>query len=165
VSIPARKISRAVPVPAAPHLRTLASSAHAPDVAAGGAHWIRAVRDYVDAHLGESFTLRGLAEVANVHPVHLSRAFRQHAGHTLSEYVRRRRIDRACALIRDSELTLTRVAFAVGFTEQAHFSRCFRRVVGVSPSEYRSLARGPEGAGQQTDDAGAPALAHPRAAV
>ncbi|HVE77827.1 MAG TPA: AraC family transcriptional regulator [Gemmatimonadaceae bacterium] len=110
------------------------------------AAWVGRVRDHIEAHLYERLPLVRLAAVAGVHPVQLSRGFRRGVGCTLTEYLRLRRVERACAMIRDSSLPLTRVALAVGFAEHAHFTRSFRRVTGMTPSAYRALAAPDPGA-------------------
>ena len=98
------------------------------------------VQAYLAAHLAEPFSLPSAARAAGVHPVHLSRSFRRFHGCTLTTWLRRERVLRACELIRSSDASLTRIAFSVGFTEQSHFCRSFRHVTGMTPRAYRSIA-------------------------
>jgi AraC family transcriptional regulator len=78
-----------------------------------------------------------LAAEAGVHPVYFTRAFRAAAGCTPGEYVRRIRIEWACARLRKTTAPLSDIAQSAGFADQSHFTRTFRRIVGVTPGVYR----------------------------
>src|SRR5699024_11833883 len=70
-------------------------------------------------------------------PAHFSRRFRALFGETPHRHLQRRRVERACALLRDTTLPVTDVALAVGFASLGTFSRTFTAIVGRSPSRYR----------------------------
>jgi AraC family transcriptional regulator len=89
----------------------------------------------------ENLSLTDLATQIEVHPVYLSRAFHQAFGETVSDCLRRRRIDESCHRIRATAEDLTQIAFATGFSDQAHFSRVFRHYLGMPPSEYARMVR------------------------
>jgi AraC family transcriptional regulator len=78
---------------------------------------------------------------AGVHPVSLARAFRHHYGCTVGEYIRRLRIRYACDRLLGSDDSLVEIAYAAGFSHQAHLSRTFKRTLGLSPSQFRRLRR------------------------
>jgi AraC family transcriptional regulator len=82
-----------------------------------------------------------------VHPVHLSRSFRRHFGLTLTEYVRQGRLARAMVRLSTTDDPMIEIARDVGFADQSHFTREFRRAVGDSPGGYRSRLRGRRGGG------------------
>jgi AraC-like DNA-binding protein len=67
--------------------------------------------------------------------------FRQIHGCTVGEYVRKLRINAACHDLNDSEIPLAEVALTSGFADQSHFSRVFKRQVGMTPGAFRKLAR------------------------
>ena len=101
---------------------------------------LRRAIDYIDAHLGERFMLRALATAAEVHETHLARLFKQRLGITAGDYLRRRRIARAERELRSMPGTsASTIAASLGFADLAHFSRTFRRTVGVTPTEYRRI--------------------------
>jgi AraC family transcriptional regulator len=79
-----------------------------------------------------------LCKLVGVHPMHPATAFRRYYGCTVGEYTRRRRIEFASQRIVTSDATLVELAMAAGSSDQAHFSRVFRRVTGMNPSAYRS---------------------------
>jgi len=81
-----------------------------------------------------------LAALAQVSEAHFIRTFRRTFGETPHRYLQRRRIERAMALLRDTDQPVTEVAFAVGFGSLGTFSRTFRDIVGVSPSSYRGTS-------------------------
>jgi AraC-like DNA-binding protein len=83
------------------------------------------------------FDLHALLRRWPVTPDHGSRRFRQVAGLSPQEYYQRRRIQRACALLLDPANSATRVALELGFADAAHFSRLFRRHMGLGPRDYR----------------------------
>ena len=103
----------------------------------GTPRWIKDVIDALDASL-ERPSLAELATVAGVHPVYLARAFRQHHGQTIGEYVRSRRVDRAARMLREGNKSLAEIAAAVGCADQSHLTREFRRFYGVTPAQYRT---------------------------
>ncbi|MBV8186078.1 MAG: helix-turn-helix transcriptional regulator [Alphaproteobacteria bacterium] len=98
---------------------------------------LRRVVEYVDSHLGERIMLSDLAAAAGLTRMHFAAQFRVAMGIRPHHYVLRRRIDHACALLRDPELPLVEVALAVGFQTQAHFTTVFKRYVGATPHRWR----------------------------
>jgi AraC family transcriptional regulator len=78
-----------------------------------------------------------------VHPVYLACAFRRHYRSTVGEYVRRLRVEFACRELSATRAPLAQVALAAGFADQSQFSRTFKRVVGLTPTEYRKMFRAP----------------------
>jgi len=72
-----------------------------------------------------------------VHPAHLARAFRAHFRMSMGPYVRRLRLDWAAGELARSDLPLAAVALAAGFADQSHFTRTFKRYLGVTPNVYR----------------------------
>lgn len=98
--------------------------------------WMRRVYDCLDASTQRRPSLAELAKIAGVHPVHVARTFRQTTGCTISEFIRAQRIDRAMKLLRDGSRSLADVALQCGFADQSHFSRDFKRVVGVTPAGF-----------------------------
>jgi AraC family transcriptional regulator len=102
--------------------------------------WPRLV-EYVEAHLSERIALDRAAAATGVHPTHLARTVRARTGATLGDYVRRRRIARAQAMLRlEPRRSLARVAFGLGFADHAHFSRTFKAITGLTPREFRAIA-------------------------
>jgi transcriptional regulator GlxA family with amidase domain len=94
-------------------------------------------RDTMDRHFAEPLDVRSLARVAVMSPAHFIREFKATFGEPPHRYLQRRRVERAMALLRDSERSITEVGLAVGFTSPGTFSRTFKAVVGESPTTYR----------------------------
>lgn len=99
--------------------------------------WLPAVREHLHARFQDRIRLAELAALAGVHEVHLVRAFRAHLGVTPGGYVRRLRIERACAALAGSDQPIVDLALAAGFSSQAHFTRVFHRLTGTTPAAYR----------------------------
>jgi AraC-like DNA-binding protein len=108
---------------AAEHLRDLA--------------WLRRVRDRIDREYAEPLDVEALARGAHMSAGHLSRQFRQAYGESPYGYLMTRRIERAMALLRRGDMTVTEVCFAVGCSSLGTFSSRFSELVGVPPSTYR----------------------------
>lgn len=103
-----------------------------------GGNWLPAVEACLREQWKMPPTLTELADLAQVHPSHLLRAFRHHYHVTPGEFVRRLRIEEACRRLRtDPALSLSTLARDLGFADQSHFSRTFRKIVGSSPGSYR----------------------------
>ena len=103
--------------------------------------WLRVVRDVLHDEPSRVTHLNALADTVGVHPVHLTRAFRQFYGCTPGEYLRQRRIDRACADLSDTDRSIAEIAFDTGFASPSHFATTFRRMTGMAPTAYRSQSR------------------------
>ena len=86
-------------------------------------------------------TLTEIARQVEVHPVYLARAFRHAFGETVGDCIRRRRIEAGCRLITSSELSLSEIALEAGFADQSHFTRTFKKYLGVPPTEYARIVR------------------------
>ncbi len=96
------------------------------------------IRSYVAANYATLLTREQIAADMGVTPAYVSRIFRQQSGITLWEYVNAYRIARARELLEHSDLTVTEIAFTVGFNDPAYFSRIFRKETGKSPVAYRA---------------------------
>jgi AraC family transcriptional regulator len=103
--------------------------------------WLRRARDRIHAGFRGPLLMGEIAAEAGVHPVYLARAFRRSYGCAPAEYARRLRIEAASELLARAEIPLSEVALKAGFSDQAHLSHMFRRMVGVSPGQYRQSVR------------------------
>jgi len=104
----------------------------------GLARWqSRAAIEYINANLASKLTLAEIAKVACLSQSYFSRAFKMSHGVSPWAYIILARVDRAKRLIRATREPLSQAASACGFADQAHFSRVFRRCVGVSPGIWR----------------------------
>lgn len=110
---------------------------------------LRRVRDRIDREYAEPLDVEALARGVHLSAGHLSREFRRAYGESPYSYLMTRRIERAMALLRRGDLSVTEVCFAVGFSSLGTFSTRFSELVGVSPSVFRD--------GGAVDTAGMPA--------
>ena len=107
---------------------------------------LRRVRDRMDREYARPLDVEALARGVNMSAGHLSRQFRLAYGESPYSYLMTRRIERAMALLRQGDLSVTEVCFAVGCSSLGTFSTRFTELVGMSPSSYRREAAGaPEG--------------------
>ena len=106
---------------------------------------LRRARDRMDREYAQPLDVPALARAALMSPGHFSRSFRAAFGETPYGYLMTRRIERAKALLRRGDLTVTEVCFAVGCSSLGSFSSRFTELVGESPSSYRARDHG-EGA-------------------
>ena len=98
-------------------------------------------KDRMDAASHEDWPVRRLARVSGVSEAHFSRSFKQAFGVPPHRYLLTRRIERATALLRDTELSITEIAFHTGWESLGTFGRTFRDITGESPSAIRAGAR------------------------
>jgi AraC-like DNA-binding protein len=99
--------------------------------------WLRRVRDRIDRDYAEPLDVEALARGAHMSAGHLSREFRIAFGESPYGYLMTRRIERAMALLRRGDMSVTDVCFAVGCSSLGTFSTRFAELVGVPPSAYR----------------------------
>ena len=106
---------------------------------------MRKVRDRIDREYAKPLDVEALARGVHMSAGHLSRRFRDAYGESPYSYLMTRRIERAMALLRRGDLTVTEVCFEVGCSSLGTFSTRFSELVGVSPSVYRERAANVEG--------------------
>ena len=102
---------------------------------------LRRVREHIEAHLEETISIQVLADIAGLSMFHFARAFKQSEGMTPHEYLVQCRVRRAKDLLAETDLPLSEIALASGFSDQSHCARRFREHVGVTPSSYRWSTR------------------------
>jgi transcriptional regulator GlxA family with amidase domain len=103
---------------------------------------LRRVRDRMDREYAQPLDVEALARGVNMSAGHLSRQFKLAYGESPYSYLMTRRIERAMALLRLGDLSVTEVCFAVGCQSLGTFSTRFTELVGVAPSTYRSQEAG-----------------------
>jgi AraC-like DNA-binding protein len=103
---------------------------------------LRRVRDRMDREYAQPLDVEALARDAHMSPGHFSREFRLAYGESPYSYLMTRRIERAMALLRRGDLTVTEVCFEVGCSSLGTFSTRFTELVGIPPSAYRREAAG-----------------------
>src|SRR6476469_3031231 len=112
-------------------------------------HLLRA-KDLIDARYREPLDVKALARAAHLSPAHFSREFRRTFGETPHRYLLTRRLERAAALLRNTDRTVADICASVGLSSVGSFTTSFRRMFGATPTAYRrqrppatSLARVP----------------------
>jgi AraC-like DNA-binding protein len=100
-------------------------------------HLLRA-KDLIDARYHEPLDVPALARSAHLSPAHFSREFRRAFGETPHHYLLTRRMERAAALLRNTDRTVAEVCFTVGFSSVGSFTTSFGRTFGLSPTAYRA---------------------------
>lgn len=111
----------------------------APRTRSGRPGWLDRVESLLHDRMAEPMDIASIAAEVDIHPVHLARVFRRHHGCSPGEYLRRIRVRAACRLLTDTDRPLTAIAFATGYTDQSHFTRSFKRSLGLPPGEFRRL--------------------------
>jgi len=101
--------------------------------------WVSEINMILNDQFSDNLTLNYLSKTLNIHPVHLSRDFAKHFNSSLGEYIRKLKIQKSLQLISEKSLDLTSIAFECGFSDQSHFTRCFKEINGINPSEYRKI--------------------------
>ena len=102
---------------------------------------IQACCDYIGLHLEEPLDLPTLARQAGYTEYYLSSKFKRETGLPPSEYIRRKRLERAAHLLRTTQEDIQKISAQLQFSSQSHFSECFRKRYGVTPSAYRAGVR------------------------
>ncbi|MEO8035103.1 MAG: AraC family transcriptional regulator [Acidobacteriota bacterium] len=106
--------------------------------------WLGEVRQLLESSFQEPLAIATLAASAGVHPTHLARSFRQHYGLTIGERIRELRVEQARKQLSGGR-ALADIAAELGFADQSHFTRVFRRATGTTPAAFRHAARATKG--------------------
>jgi AraC-like DNA-binding protein len=97
-------------------------------------------RDAMDRAYDQPLDIPALARIAHVSEAHFIRTFRRTFGETPHRYLQRRRVERATFLLRETDTSVSEICLDVGFASLGTFSRTFRDIIGLSPTEYRRRA-------------------------
>lgn len=95
------------------------------------------IMEYIDDNLSSDLTLSALAQKCFYNPSYFSRVFKQKFGTSLTEYVRRKRVERAVELISRTHLSIEEIVRQTGFSDRSTFYHTFSKYTGKSPSDYR----------------------------
>lgn len=100
-------------------------------------HDLLTIKDYLDLHFAEKIALNDLAHMFYINKFYLTRVFKEQFGVTINGYLIQLRITKAKQLLRFSDKTVDEISMECGYDDSNYFSRLFKKVEGISPSEYR----------------------------
>lgn len=95
---------------------------------------------YIETHYAENITVRSIAAALCISESHLSKVFKDTLHVTLGEYLINYRINQACRLLKDPQMRVYEVAVCCGYQDQRYFSVVFKRIMGMTPNEFRRQA-------------------------
>lgn len=101
--------------------------------------WIPVLKELLHDECAGNHSLTSLSKRLNIHPVHISRAFPRYFATTFGNYIRKLRLDKAAILLKDSNKTVTEIAYDCGFADQSHLIRCFKNFYGMTPLQYQKI--------------------------
>jgi len=101
--------------------------------------WLVAVDEMIRAEFSTSVTVFDLARRVGVHPVHLSRTWRRFRECSIPRYLHRLRVDAACRMMSEQDVSLADLALEVGFADQPHFCHVFKTVTGTTPGQFHRM--------------------------
>ena len=99
---------------------------------------LRELQAYIAAHLADDLSIEKLAEIACMSPRNLARVFRREFGETIGKSIRQRRMDEACRLIENTDLSIGQIARRVGVGDESTLRRWFVAQFGISPKQFRA---------------------------
>lgn len=102
-----------------------------------GTDIVRAIRDYILGHLGDGLSLDELGGIVHLHPVYLSKLYKQETGENLSSYILRARLEKSAHLLEVSHLHVMDIARMVGYRKPQYFIKLFKELYGITPYQYR----------------------------
>ena len=101
--------------------------------------WVIHLNELLHDQWNEPMSLPEIAFIVGVHPITISKFFRKYFSCTLGEYQRKLKIEKSIQLIKESQLSLTEIAFLCGFTDQSHFTRNFKKMTGFLPKDFQKF--------------------------
>ncbi|MBO5952570.1 MAG: helix-turn-helix transcriptional regulator [Oscillospiraceae bacterium] len=106
-------------------------------VAPSKSAFIREIDQYIEQHLSQHITVEDICAVLHIGRTKLYEISMDYLGCGLAEYIRKQRIARAQQMLLQTNASITEIAFLTGFSDYNHFSRIFKKIVGISAREYR----------------------------
>lgn len=113
----------------------------------------QAAMAYVHRRYRDNLEVLKIAEALKCQPAHLSRSFKKSAGYSLSDYIKRVRIDHAMRLLSSEQYSVGEIGFMVGFQDQSHFGKIFRSLLQMTPKEFRERYQRGDIAGKADSEA------------
>ncbi len=101
--------------------------------------------EYISQHYGEELTLESMASRVRLSSFYFSKSFKQYTGMTFIDYLSLYRVEKAKELLKDPRWSIKEVSAKVGYPDPNYFTRVFRRMEGLAPTEYRSFLLGKKG--------------------
>lgn len=98
---------------------------------------IQACVDYLSLHLEEKITLCEVAQMFGYTEYYLSRKFKKETGRSFFDFLREKRLQRACFLLKTTQISVQEIGYRLQFCSQSHFSESFRKAYGISPTQWR----------------------------
>ena len=100
--------------------------------------WAKEIKELIQDHIDTSISLKEISKGLDIHPAYLSREFSKYFDNlSFGEYIRKQRIEKAVEYLKNSNYPLTKIAYLTGFSDQSHFTRIFKKFIGVNPLVYR----------------------------
>ncbi|PFN97898.1 hypothetical protein COJ85_22030 [Bacillus sp. AFS076308] len=98
---------------------------------------IRKAIEYIRINLNQNLSLDSISGALNLSPYELSRQFKKETGKAITEFINNRRINEALYILENENISITDIAFMVGFNDVNYFTKVFKKIKGLTPSEYR----------------------------
>ena len=98
---------------------------------------VQAVHEYVRQHLGETVAVRSIAEHVGLHPSYLNTCFHAQTGVNVKTYIHQIKTQEAKRLLRETSYSISQIGTMLGYFDQSHFTRVFKRFAGKTPAQYR----------------------------
>ncbi|MEO1405103.1 MAG: AraC family transcriptional regulator, partial [Pseudomonadota bacterium] len=100
---------------------------------------ISQIDEYLDRNFDKEISIKEMADIADVSESAFSRKFKLSTGRSPYQYLVEKRIDEAKRLLRNTQQSIADISLIVGYSNQAHFSTAFRKMVGITPNAYRNV--------------------------
>ncbi len=104
--------------------------------------WFHQIIEILHEEMADQHTVNGIAQRVGVHPIHLTRIFRRFKGLSVGDYLQQLRIREACRLLTSDQTPLATIAGDIGFADQSHFTKIFKKWTGSTPLRFRALNSG-----------------------
>ena len=108
---------------------------------AGTPRWVKQLDELLHDNFDRAFSLQELSNELGLHWAHLSREFPKYFHCNFSQYVRKLKVEKSLALLRNSSRPISEITFICGFADQSHFTRCFREFTGITPRTFRQISK------------------------